>query len=29
MIYQSRAVSLSQGDATERFEWFCRSIPAW
>ena len=24
MIYQSRAVSLSQGDATERFEWFCK-----
>lgn len=27
MIYQSRAVSLSQGDATERFEWFCKEYP--
>ena len=27
MIYQSRALSLSQGDATERFEWFCREYP--
>ena len=29
MIYQSRAVSLSQGDATERFEWFCKEYPGW
>lgn len=27
MIYQSRAVSLSQGDATERFKWFCKEYP--
>ena len=27
MIYQSRAVSLSQGNATERFEWFCKEYP--
>ena len=27
MIYQSRAVSLSRGDATERFEWFCKEYP--
>lgn len=27
MIYQSRAVSLSQGDATKRFEWFCKEYP--
>ena len=27
MIYQSRAVSLSQGNATERFEGFCKEYP--
>ena len=27
MIYQSRAMSLTQGDATERFKWFCNEFP--
>ncbi len=27
VIYQSRAMSLTQGDATERFEWFCKEYP--
>ncbi len=27
MIYQSRAMILTQGDATERFKWFCKEFP--